>query len=397
MRSREHNTRQLTDQIFAAINETFQWRHVRNQRTQPLALRSITRKFARTSRLSNIVTIALGLGLPVAYGMGFSVISAYLINTGAPLLMSDFLTTLWFISLAALISFVAIVLSATFFFAPAFIFPTSLRLLKYTRTTTVNDFISGAARRSRLSVRDFGIQWYTVNGVPFAIILFLTLAYFTDLPATPLVWSISILWLLVNVAFAVFLICQYSMLFIRCSLLWRRVVLCSRVVLSSLWKMVWAASWAALLFQVMSKFVTLPILVLFVIYLYVIYFISSTLTEGIRHRVHGAIIFFAFLLIMFFPSYSGGKTLQVLHIGGGIPVSILRKTMVAGGKDVVAETIEACMVINAGSHIIIKRINQPTLDSCQTNLSRSVNPGERKMPTGIETIVGSDVISVTVL
>ena len=128
-----HNTRQLYNQIFAAINETFQWRHVRNQRTQSLALRSITRKFARTSRLSNIVTIALGLAIPVAYGMGFFVITAYLINTGAPVLISDFATTFWFISVAALIAFVAVTLAATFFFAPTFIFPTSLRLLKYTR------------------------------------------------------------------------------------------------------------------------------------------------------------------------------------------------------------------------------------------------------------------------
>jgi hypothetical protein len=93
-------TRELTDEIYTAINEALQWRHVRNQRTEPLALRSITRKFARTSRLSNIVTIALGLAIPVAYGMGFFVISAYLINTGAPLPISDFSTTLWFISLA---------------------------------------------------------------------------------------------------------------------------------------------------------------------------------------------------------------------------------------------------------------------------------------------------------
>lgn len=397
MRSREHNTRQLTDQIFAAINETLQWRHVPNQRTQPLVLKSIARKFSRTSRLSNIVTIVLGLGLPVAFALGFYVISAYLINTGAPLLMSDFSTTLWFISLAALIAFVAIVLSATFFFAPAFIFPTSLRLLRYTRTATLNEFISGAARTSRLSVRDFGIQWYAINGVPVAMILFLTLAYFTNLPATPLTYALWVLWLVANGALATFLIYKYSKLFRRCSLLRRRVVLLCRVVGSSLWKMVWAAWWAALLFQIMSKVVTLPILVLFILYLYVIYFVSSRFTEVMLYRALGAIIVFAFLLIMFSPSYSGGKALQTLHIGGGIPVSILRKTMAPGAKDVVAETIKACMVINAGSHMIIKQIDQPTLDSCQTSLSPSVSYGERKMPTGIETIAGSDVISVTVL
>jgi hypothetical protein len=183
-------TRQLTDEIYTAINEALQWRHVRNQRTQPLALRSITRKFARTSRLSNIVTIALGLAIPVAYGMGFYVISAYLINTGAPLPISDFSTTLWFISLAALITFVAILLSATFFFAPTFIFPTSLRLLKYTRITTLN---------ARLSVSDFVIQWFSINGVSLAMLLFLTLVYFTDLPATPLAYSAFVVWLCANI------------------------------------------------------------------------------------------------------------------------------------------------------------------------------------------------------
>jgi hypothetical protein len=102
-------------------------------------------------------------------------------------------------------------------------------------------------------------------------------------------------------------------------------------------------------------------------------------------------------LITFNPSYSGRKALQVLHIGSGIPVSILRKTMVSGGKDIVAQTIEACMVLNSGSHIIIEVMDHPTLDICQTTLSPVLNHDKRELSKGIETISGSNVISVTVL
>ena len=163
-----------------------------------------------------------------------------------------------------------------------------------------------------------------------------------------------------------------------------------------MWKMFWALWLALLLFQI-SKIISLTIIIVFIIYLYITYFVSSTFTDGIRYRALGATIFVAFFLITLNPSYSGRKALQVLHIGGGIPVSILRKTMVSGEKDIVAQTIEACMVLNSGSHIIIKVINHPTLDACQATLSPTVNNGERELPKGIETIAGSDVISVTML
>ena len=191
------------------------------------------------------------------------------------------------------------------------------------------------------------------------------------------------------------MISRHSKLFRRCSLR-RRVSLCTRVVRSSLWKMIWAA-WSVVLLLLMSKVITLFTLIVFFIYLYAMYFVSSTFTEGKRYRALGATIFLAFFLIMFNPSYSGRKALQALHIGGGIPVSILRKTMASGGKDIVAQTIEACMVLNSGNHISIKVINHPTLDTCQATLSPTGNQGERELPKGIETIAGSDVISITAL
>jgi hypothetical protein len=101
---------------------------------------------------------------------------------------------------------------------------------------------------------------------------------------------------------------------------------------------------------------------------------------------------FAISMIIFNSSYSGRTALQLLRIGGGIPVSITSKTMMPGGKDVVAQSIDVCMTLYAGSHIIIKTLNHPTLATCQLELSPSrVNYGE--MLRGIEIFSSSDVIN----
>jgi hypothetical protein len=98
-------------------------------------------------------------------------------------------------------------------------------------------------------------------------------------------------------------------------------------------------------------------------------------------------------MIVFNTSYSGQKALQFFRIGGGIPVSILTKTMTPGGKDVVAQTIDGCMILNAGSHVIISVLNHPTLTTCQLKPSQSpVRYGE--MFKEIEIISGSDVVRI---
>jgi hypothetical protein len=96
---------------------TFQWR---NLPKEPPTSKSVTNLLDANlldketiSRLSDSVTAALKLGVPAAYALGFYVISVYLINSGVPLLISDFSTTLWFISLAVLIAAVAFLLIAT--------------------------------------------------------------------------------------------------------------------------------------------------------------------------------------------------------------------------------------------------------------------------------------------
>jgi hypothetical protein len=122
---------------------------------------------------------------------------------------------------------------------------------------------------------------------------------------------------------------------------------------------------------------------------------GTKIISGIYFRLRGfmAIVFFAFSMIVFNLSYSGEKALQFFGIGGGIPVSILKKTMTPGGKDVVAQTIDGCIILNAGSHVIIGVLKHPTLTTCQLEFSPSrVHHGE--MVKDIEIISGSDVISI---
>ena len=88
------------------------------------------------------------------------------------------------------------------------------------------------------------------------------------------------------------------------------------------------------------------------------------------------------------------KALQFFRIGGGVPVSILTKTMMPGAKDVVAQTLTGCIILNAGGHVILRRLNNPTVSTCQLDPSESshVPPGE--MLKEIEIISGSDVIRI---
>jgi hypothetical protein len=126
--------------------------------------------------------------------------------------------------------------------------------------------------------------------------------------------------------------------------------------------------------------------------IYWVFFVGSTSTGVIPYRILIAVVIFASSLIMFNASYSGRKALQILRIGGGIPVSIISKTMMPDGKDVIAHTIDGCMILNAGSHIIIQVVNRPTLATCQELPPPPVKNGE--ILKGIEIISGSDVIKL---
>jgi hypothetical protein len=66
--------------------------------------------------------------------------------------------------------------------------------------------------------------------------------------------------------------------------------------------------------------------------------------------------------------------------------------MMPGGKDIIAQTMDVCMILNAGSHIIIKVVDHPTLASCQKTPPSPVKTNG--IPKGIEIISGSDVIKL---
>jgi hypothetical protein len=62
----------------------------------------------------------------------------------------------------------------------------------------------------------------------------------------------------------------------------------------------------------------------------------------------------------------------------------------------VAHPFQGCMILHAGTHIIVKVLDHPTLATCETELSPSrLNNGE--MLKGMEIIAGSDVINLGAL
>jgi hypothetical protein len=207
MRFWGRHTRQLYNRIFSTMNKpikTFQWKNIEKGSA---SLKSVTTKFDATSisMLSDVVNIILKIGVPVAYAVGFLVISSYLSSIGAPLLISDFSTTLWFISLAALIAFFVILLTTVFFFPPALIFPTSAKSLRYTKTNHPTKLI--------LSSKEFMIEWFANHGIPLAFLFAVTLVYFINLSWTSL--AISVVLVCGSIVLVPYLIRHYSTFYNR--------------------------------------------------------------------------------------------------------------------------------------------------------------------------------------
>lgn len=88
------------------------------------------------------------------------------------------------------------------------------------------------------------------------------------------------------------------------------------------------------------------------------------------------------------------KTLHFLGIGGGIPVEILLRTMEADRKEVIARLVPGCLILNAGSRVIIQPMADPTESAC----SRELSPEELKPGTMYQKVTvfsGSDIIKIS--
>jgi len=145
-------------------SKTFQWNNRDKYRASPKSIIQLATQYV--SVVSDAVTTVLKIGLPLAYALGLFTISSYLSAFGAPLPISDLSTTLWFINVAAFITFGAIILAATVFFVPAFFLSTSSRSLQYTLTTRPRSLLSPLAQQ-----KEFVIQWFTNNGIAFTALV----------------------------------------------------------------------------------------------------------------------------------------------------------------------------------------------------------------------------------
>jgi hypothetical protein len=393
MRSWTDAARQRYDQIFSTTNlpsKPFRWIKIRKEDAIPGKF--ITTRFdgQLISLLSDAVNTALKIGLPIGYALGLYVILGYLYSCGAPFLISDFSTIFWFINIAALVAVTAILFIGLIFFVPTFYFSTSSKLLLYTRTIPPTSTLSPQAQS-----KEFLIQWFSNNGTAFGILCALTILNFTGISDTTVL--ISAILVFGGIFLAIYLLHKYSRCYKKCPSR-ARLVLCVRVLGYSSWKALWTAFWAGLLFVMMSKissFLTPAViwLTVFTIFMYSLFFVSSRVTGGRRYQVLIFIIPLAFFMIMMNPSYSGRRALQYFRIGGGIHVSILSKTMISDGKDVVGHTIDGCMILYGGNHIIVKVLSHPTFDTCQAELTLS-RASNGEISKGIEIISTSDVLKL---
>jgi hypothetical protein len=179
------------------VSKKLQWNDRYKYRVSPSSLISFDRSYVPiTSDILKLIVDVLKIGLPIAYALGLFTISRYLSIFGAPLLISDLSTTLWFINVAALITFGAIFLAATVFFVPAFFFSTSSRSLRYTPTTRPRSLLSPQAQKE-----EFVIQWSTSNGVAFTALFAWTILWYLNMSLATLVivsMLVVIIWILLT-------------------------------------------------------------------------------------------------------------------------------------------------------------------------------------------------------
>ena len=208
-------TRQLYNQLFSKRNipkfskrdipkKAFQWKNIPDD---PVSIKSVIDRFDAQSInvLSEAINISLKVGLPSAYVLGFFVTVAYLSNSGAPFPISDFSTTLWLITVAALIAFLAIVVAGMIFYVPFVYFPITSKLLRDTRSTH-----PVVLTNLHKPLREFAIEWFANNTFPLVVLLIVTLWFFFGaLPAT-LVWSMFFVGAVVSIAVTICLVHRYS-------------------------------------------------------------------------------------------------------------------------------------------------------------------------------------------
>ena len=118
-----------------------------------------------------------------------------------------------------------------------------------------------------------------------------------------------------------------------------------------------------------------------------------TRTQSISKRIF---LFIAIIILvaLFSGSAFSKKTLHFMGIGGGIPVEILYRTVAVGGKGAIAQKITGCLILNAGSRVIIQPMTNPTESTC----SRMLSTQELRYGTmyrGITVFSGSDTIELS--
>ena len=91
--------------------------------------------------------------------------------------------------------------------------------------------------------------------------------------------------------------------------------------------------------------------------------------------------FATLLFAIYAPSYFGGLSLRILGIGGGIPISLITKTMPPGSKDMIASVKRGCLVLKTATEIVVKPDDKPTPEKCHLQLFPSSDDESQSRPT----------------
>lgn len=111
-------------------------------------------------------------------------------------------------------------------------------------------------------------------------------------------------------------------------------------------------------------------------------------------RILIVILFGLMGALAYYPSFFSQRTLHLLGIGGGIPVKVLVKTMDPEGTNVIARSINGCLILNTGSRIILQILETPTVNIC-SQLSSQNEARYAAMYKEITVLSGSDVIRIS--
>ena len=327
--------------------------------------------------------------------VGLYILIAYLQSVRAPLPISDFSTTQTLLIISAVYSFIISIL-VIFVYSPIFICPASRKSRRHIRVRALDYSLRGRRWTEHLGSQPFLFQGSALIAIPTYSVLWMSRASIDTF----------LLWLgimsLVGGAISVAVFYRWGIVPHRVRRF--RIKLGLRVFVGSVVRGGWCIAWLrimALLFLAfpfvkghqessIGRIATWSVFLVCTTPMYL------TLTSVKVRFERFPIIFIAAIIVAlaWYPSFFSKRTLHFLGLGGGIPIEVLLRTMDPEETRVIARLVHGCLILNAGSRVIIQPMVAPTTDTCSREPSLD-DLSYATMYKGVEVFSGSDIIKLS--